>query len=511
MRPIKTLLTAFLFPLAIGGCINDQDGDGFSVDEGDCDDADPAVNPNAVEVANGVDDNCDGAIDIDADQDGDGFTIGQNDCNDTNPFVNPNAEEVPVNGVDDNCDGNVDTDVDQDNDGVTLVQGDCNDNNPAISPLAPEVANGADDNCDGFIDNIASPGDNDGDGFQAAGGDCNDNDFLVNPGAIEVNGDTVDNNCDGNIDAADPACAGQPIDGACVLPCDQNLGNAALDFAKAMGFCSNEVISAQFINSSGNSGPARAIVQSFGGTGELNTPAEGTRMVVLSSGFANNNAHDQGFAFDGTGSPGADPNVFPGECSQFANPDLTVSQGCGGGDAPPLVCDYTELQLTIRVPTNAQSFSFDFEFFSSEYPTFHCSAFNDVFLAELTSQAFNNGQRANVSFDANGSVVSVNNGFFQVCTQDDPFSTPPNICLTNVDANAILANTGFDPNNGGDFSSGAGATLSLTTQGVPVLPGETITLSFMIFDLGDDILDSSVIIDNFRWSALGSEGPKTIP
>jgi hypothetical protein len=41
------------------------------------------------------------------------------------------------------------------------------------------------------------------------------------------------------------------------------------------------------------------------------------------------------------------------------------------------------------------------------------------------------------------------------------------------------------------------------------VPGETITLRFVIFDEGDDILDSSVLIDNFQWSLNPSDGPGT--
>ncbi len=41
----------------------DADADGFSVEDGDCDDGDPTVNPNATEACNGVDDDCDGAVD----------------------------------------------------------------------------------------------------------------------------------------------------------------------------------------------------------------------------------------------------------------------------------------------------------------------------------------------------------------------------------------------------------------------------------------------------------------
>ena len=39
------------------------------------------------------------------DQDGDGFTPEKGDCNDNNPAVNPNASEILGNGEDDDCDG----------------------------------------------------------------------------------------------------------------------------------------------------------------------------------------------------------------------------------------------------------------------------------------------------------------------------------------------------------------------------------------------------------------------
>ena len=43
-----------------------------------------------------------------------------------------------------------------------------------------------------------------------------------------------------------------------------------------------------------------------------------------------------------------------------------------------------------------------------------------------------------------------------------------------------------------------GATGWLTSQ-APVSPGEEFTLEFMIWDAGDGILDSSVLLDNFTW------------
>ena len=58
----------------------DEDGDGFS-GEDDCDDNDAAVNPDAEELCDELDNNCDGAVDegalstFYADGDGDGFGV----------------------------------------------------------------------------------------------------------------------------------------------------------------------------------------------------------------------------------------------------------------------------------------------------------------------------------------------------------------------------------------------------------------------------------------------------
>jgi len=103
--------------------------------DGDCDDGDETVNPEAVERCNGRDDNCDGALD-DADDpidpstwfpdlDGDGYgadfpwvgcdpgpgwVLEGGDCVDVDPAVNPVAVETCNNGQDDDCDQLVDGD-----------------------------------------------------------------------------------------------------------------------------------------------------------------------------------------------------------------------------------------------------------------------------------------------------------------------------------------------------------------------------------------------------------------
>ena len=57
----------------------DNDGDGYTAEEGDCEDGDPAISPDAAEVCDGVDNNCDAVIDENCtncnDNDNDGFLV----------------------------------------------------------------------------------------------------------------------------------------------------------------------------------------------------------------------------------------------------------------------------------------------------------------------------------------------------------------------------------------------------------------------------------------------------
>ncbi|MCA9773425.1 MAG: DUF4215 domain-containing protein, partial [Myxococcales bacterium] len=152
----------------------------------DCDDANAAIHPGAAEIpGNGIDEDCDGedlpagAPDVDGDGFGDeaaslsscddpgGDYIEQGgDCDDAEPSVNPGATEVRADGVDQDCDGFEACFVDADGDGYGVLQlgfdpgltcdvaglsttsDDCDDTNADVSPGAVEVqGNGVDDDC----------------------------------------------------------------------------------------------------------------------------------------------------------------------------------------------------------------------------------------------------------------------------------------------------------------------------------------------------------------------------
>jgi hypothetical protein len=109
----------------------DGDGDGFATDL-DCDDASAAVSPDAEEVCDGIDNNCDGVTDTDAvdrlvwyaDGDGDGhgdagdtvraceapagMVAEAGDCDPERSDTHPGAEEQLGDRLDNDCDGMAD-------------------------------------------------------------------------------------------------------------------------------------------------------------------------------------------------------------------------------------------------------------------------------------------------------------------------------------------------------------------------------------------------------------------
>ena len=194
------MVLAFWLACFSSWSIQDGDGDGVTALEGDCEDNDPAISPEAEEVwYDGIDQDCDGLSDWDADKDGhDAPEAGGDDCDDDEPGAYPGNTETWYDGIDGDCNG--DSDYDADGDFVDSAEyggEDCDDTDPIIYPGAADTwYDGVDSDCAGNSDY-----DMDGDGSDSdehGGEDCNDQTVDVGPHVDEVWYDCFDDNCDGS-------------------------------------------------------------------------------------------------------------------------------------------------------------------------------------------------------------------------------------------------------------------------------------------------------------------------
>jgi Cys-rich repeat protein len=378
---------------------------------------------------------------------------------------------------------------------------------PCVGQVLPKpetsCTSTTDNNCNGILGDVT---DIDGDGWTVCNGDCCEipsqcggiNPALVNPGAFEIPGDGVDNNCDGTVD--------NPITTVCSTA-NKFTGVTGTDVIKAMDICQFTtlnpplpmkiwgVISATQLHADGSATVASeaqnsqtAIKTKFGTGGVV--PKMNATMAVISSGMARD-AADPGWVVPIPGTSFTSAIAFPGA------PPLSTYVNAHGGNLLPGTCganpcpvgtganDSINIHLQIRVPTNAQGFSYNFRFYSAEYQSFQCTSYNDYYLAMLTSGAMGIPADHNISFDALNNAVSVNNGFFQDCGGNGQNC---NACPGGIGS---LKGTGFDQVSGG-------STEWLTTDS-PAVPGEVMTLELMVFDVSDQIFDTLVLLDNFRW------------
>jgi len=174
----------------------DDDQDGFSECDGDCDDTHPGIYPGAPEQCDNRDNDCDGSLppeEADGDEDGSPLCA---DCDDADPTSYPGAPELCDN-VDNDCDTVTDEFVSVCGLGDCTSTGYCSAGVDTCVPGPPstEVCDGRDNDCDGAVPPVEL--DDDGDGLADCEGDCDDTNEYTLPGAIEVN-DGDDNQCPGD-------------------------------------------------------------------------------------------------------------------------------------------------------------------------------------------------------------------------------------------------------------------------------------------------------------------------
>jgi hypothetical protein len=180
-------------------------------------------------------------------------------------------------------------------------------------------------------------------------------------------------------------------------------------------------------------------------------PTEGLTFAILTSG-------DAALADDANDAGGSGASIGG-----------LASHGYGG--APGNAIDTSVLEIDLNVPTGATCLSFDYRFFSEEYPENVGGAVNDGFLAFVDT--------AGGTADPDGHIGAPDNFAF-----DNGALVAVNSATMTVDA---AAGTTYD-----------GATGILTASRA-VAPGAR-KLYLAIFDQGDSVYDSAVFVDNLTYS-----------
>lgn len=225
--------------------------EGFVDNDSDCNDSNVDIFPEAQELCDDLDNDCDELVDdqdddlvdplswyLDIDEDGfgagvallactvpiPGYVLDGSDCDDEAVMINPAANELCGDALDNDCDELIDEaddnaisvvwyqDSDEDGFGDPLTplgvscappsafsapnDTDCDDADAAINPDSSETwYDGVDQDCSGGSDY-----DQDEDGYlsdEDGGLDCDDTEPLVHPDQPDLCDDGVDNNCDG--------------------------------------------------------------------------------------------------------------------------------------------------------------------------------------------------------------------------------------------------------------------------------------------------------------------------
>jgi len=230
-------------------------------------------------------------------------------------------------------------------------------------------------------------------------------------------------------------------------------------------------------------------------------PREGEKFVILSSGNASHLPMAGMYASTSVGF-GATPLPAPIQTNTVsATEDCYDNSGLvGTGDCSNTIqeqwdqgsgsFDYAEMRFTTTVPAGTFGFTYDFAMFSTEYPVYYQSSFNDMYIAWLESEQWT----GNISFDDMGHPISLNAGFLDYKDAPNTFDCPAP-CVA--------------PELGGTAMEGHAGTRWLTTT-AGVTPGEEIEVVLGVFDLSDSILDTVIILDNFEWACEGG-APVTIP
>jgi hypothetical protein len=254
-------------------------------------------------------------------------------------------------------------------------------------------------------------------------------------------------------------------------------------------------ISQSTFNSSDDN--AYKVAKQFGSSG-LWSAHEGEKLLIISTGeLTDPNQDGEVILPQGAAQPGTDNGNQDG-VSNLPNPIHPLD---GSGGMPFQDCDLVNdcsdtlqaqwelgqeeandllwFRFDVTVPDEAEGYEFDFAFFSAEFPEWVDTQYNDIFVVWSTSETYT------------GNVTFIDGQPLTITALDNEIVYQGN--------NGEIAGTGVDGIQMGPLG---GSTGWFTASG-SAAAGETFTLAWTLFDMGDSIYDTTVILDDFRWDCVG--------
>lgn len=221
-------------------------------------------------------------------------------------------------------------------------------------------------------------------------------------------------------------------------------------------------------------------------------PTHGDQLLMISTGFiaspdpagqvtmstldqdANDNPDDKPLPAPIDPTPGSGGVPFMGcdgvgDCS-----DSLWSQWLAGGTAAN---DLVWFQLRTEVPGGTHGFALDFAFFSEEFPESVGTTFNDMLVVWSSSETYV------------GNLCFVDG---QPCTVSTLWPVEYEGLAPELDGTGF-ATQGFDEGGGTGWFQLKGSAQ----------PHEALELTFALFDMGDEVLDTLVLLDGFAWDCQG--------
>lgn len=259
-------------------------------------------------------------------------------------------------------------------------------------------------------------------------------------------------------------------------PCDDGLSidsDDPLHAAYAIGMCYG-LVAAEWLLPDGSAPPVNpnfsvghGVLSSFGTN--VN-PQQGNRILALSTGTARAPS-DAGYQADlNKGYLCNRPAGFP-----YVDP---VCPQLGQGQ------DGIALKVSINVPSFATGFTFDYKYYTHDFPGILCTSFVDQPAVIVNPVPGGSVPPGNLLYDSSNVPVNANSQeIISFCTSGGTGYACPN-------GTSELNNTGFEVNGASEW----------ITVSNPATGNTMIDVTFTIWDSGDGQLTSTLLIDNWLWT-----------